>query len=299
MRTRTSTFAVAFLFGTALATAGAAQNQAPAAESANPASSQAQTSPATAATNASNRPVTEAPPQLVPQTRQGFWGKMNPFARKKYVRGQLQPIRDRVNELDDLTARNGNAISDLDRRSRAGIEDAQSRANQAQQTASTAEQKAQQAAGQADQLNQQVSTVSTNMQNADQYQVAQTAELRFRPGTAKLSPQAQQELDSFLQGLDQQKGYLVEVQAYAGGRGERAVENSHRLADSVVRYLVLDRHLPIYRIYTVGLGNERVPASTSNAGSRRERAMLARGGTVEVRILRNALAMNNAPPVPH
>ena len=294
---RISTFALAIFFGTALATVGVAQNPTPdqttPAESANPASSQAQTSPAT--TNA-NTPVTEAPPALIPETRQGFWGKMNPFARKKYVRGQLQPIRDRVNELDELTARNGNSITDLDRRSRAGIEDAQGRANQARQQAGTAEQKAQQAAGQADQLNQQVATVNTNMQNADQYQVAQTAELRFRPGSAKLSPQAQQELDSFLQGLDQQKGYLVEVQAYSGGRGERAVENSHRLADSVVRYLVLDRHLPIYRIYTVGLGNQRVAAST---GTRRQQAMLARGGAVEVRILRNALAMNNAPPVPH
>src|ERR1700736_3512986 len=41
---------------------------------------------------------------LQPQAREGFWGRVNPFARKKYVQRQTAPIRDRVNELDELTA---------------------------------------------------------------------------------------------------------------------------------------------------------------------------------------------------
>ena len=43
---------------------------------------------------------------LQPETHEGFWGRMNPFARKKYVARQTQPIRDRINELDELTAAN-------------------------------------------------------------------------------------------------------------------------------------------------------------------------------------------------
>ncbi len=43
---------------------------------------------------------------LQPDTHEGFWGKLNPFARKKYVQRQTQPIRDRVNELDELTSAN-------------------------------------------------------------------------------------------------------------------------------------------------------------------------------------------------
>src|SRR3984957_19805006 len=41
---------------------------------------------------------------LQPEAREGFWGRVNPFARKKYVARQTEPIRDRVNELDELTA---------------------------------------------------------------------------------------------------------------------------------------------------------------------------------------------------
>ena len=33
---------------------------------------------------------------LQPDYNQGFWGKLNPFARKKYVQRQLSPIRNRV-----------------------------------------------------------------------------------------------------------------------------------------------------------------------------------------------------------
>ena len=43
---------------------------------------------------------------LAPPSREGFWGRVNPFARKNYVKRQTEPIRDRVNELDELTAAN-------------------------------------------------------------------------------------------------------------------------------------------------------------------------------------------------
>src|SRR5207249_9733004 len=49
---------------------------------------------------------------------EGFWGKVNPFARKKYVQRQTAPIRDRVNELDELTSQNTKLIKDVDSRDR-------------------------------------------------------------------------------------------------------------------------------------------------------------------------------------
>ncbi len=61
---------------------------------------------------------------LQPDYREGFWGKMNPFARKKYVQRQMSPIRNRVNELDDLTAANSKSIKDVDARAQEGIRQA-------------------------------------------------------------------------------------------------------------------------------------------------------------------------------
>src|SRR5262249_41277539 len=61
-------------------------------------------------------PGASGKPALQPDTHEGFWGKLNPFARKKYVQRQTAPIRDRVNELDELTAANSKMIKDVDSR---------------------------------------------------------------------------------------------------------------------------------------------------------------------------------------
>src|SRR5687767_7385640 len=58
---------------------------------------------------------------LEPQTREGFWGKLNPFARKKYVQRQLEPVRGRIGELDQLTSENARQIKDVDARAQEGI----------------------------------------------------------------------------------------------------------------------------------------------------------------------------------
>src|ERR1019366_7948896 len=68
---------------------------------------------------------------LQPETREGFWGRMNPFARKKYIARQTQPIRDRINELDELTASNTRAIKDTDARAQQGIQLASAKASEA------------------------------------------------------------------------------------------------------------------------------------------------------------------------
>ena len=54
------------------------------------------------------------------ERHEGFWGHMNPFARKKYVNRQLDPIRGRVNELDELTGKNAKMIADVDARATEG-----------------------------------------------------------------------------------------------------------------------------------------------------------------------------------
>lgn len=271
-------------------TAGqAAQTTSQAASQANP--NQAQT-PASAQP-ASETGATAARAPLTPPVKQGFWGRLNPFARKKYVEGQLSPIRDRTNELDGLTADNAKAISDLSARNKAGIADAEDRAQKASSAADAAQQQVQQTSDQANQLNTQVSGVNTKVQGIDQYQVAQSAELHFKPGPAKLNPTAEQQLDGFLNGLNGQQGYVVEVTAYSSRRGAAGVAMSQQLADTVVRYMVLQHNIPLYRIYTVGMGNA-VPATAQMSDSTTTTRSTS-GGTVQIKILKNSLAGQTSP----
>src|SRR5881628_3527384 len=85
-----------------------------------PAASQpAQSAPAAPAEQNATQtagPGASGKPALQPDTHEGFWGHLNPFARKKYVQRQTAPIRDRVNELDELTSANSKMIKDTDSR---------------------------------------------------------------------------------------------------------------------------------------------------------------------------------------
>jgi outer membrane protein OmpA-like peptidoglycan-associated protein len=222
---------------------------------------------------------------LQPDTREGFWGRVNPFARKKYVARQTEPIRDRINELDELTASNTRAIKDTDARAQQGIQLASAKANEADQHAVDAGNKAQAAQQTAQQANTRLTTVEQVVTNIDQYQATTQTEILFKPGQTVLSQNAKNALDEMATPLKDQRGYVVEVQGFSSGHGQVAIANSQKMAESVVRYLALNHDIPIYRIYLVGMGNAPAP-TTAAAGEKPKRIT---GGRVEISLLKNNL----------
>ncbi len=219
---------------------------------------------------------------LAVDSKEGFWGKVNPFARKKYVRRQVQPVADRVNELDELTAGNSKMIKDVDGRAQEGIRLASSKANEADQHAIDAGNRANAAQLTAQQANTRLGTVEQTVGNIDQYHPITQTEIRFRPGQAALSKNAKTALDEMATSLKSQRGYVVEVQGFSSGHGQTAIANSQKMADAVVRYLVLNHEIPVYRIFVVGMGN----APTTDAQGKTIRM---NGGRVEVSLLKNNL----------
>ncbi|MFB3814344.1 MAG: OmpA family protein [Terriglobales bacterium] len=226
---------------------------------------------------------------LQAERKEGFWGKLNPFARKKYVQRQMQPIRDRVNELDELTTANAKSIRDVDARATEGIRLAAARAEQADQRAAQAGTTAQQAQQTAQQASTRLQTVSAVVGSIDQFQPVTQAEIRLRPGQIVLSKRAKEALDQMAGQAKGQNGYIFEVQGFSPGRGQAAIENSNRMAQSVVRYLVLNHDIPVYRIYLLGMGNAPVQASAESGAPRRT----SRGGRVEVSLLKNGVDQLN------
>src|SRR6266851_2826638 len=196
----------------------------------------ASTTPDNSSQTSSTNATGKAPLQY--ETRQGFWGKVNPFARKKYVQRQITPIQNRVNELDELTAANTKMIKDVDSRAQQGIQMASNKANEADQHAVDAGNKA--------------TTVEGVVSNIDQYKATNQTEIRFRPGQAVLSQNAKTALDQMAEPLKGQHGYIVEVQGFSSGKGQAAIATSRKMADAVVRYMVENHEIPVYRIYVLG-----------------------------------------------
>jgi outer membrane protein OmpA-like peptidoglycan-associated protein len=258
-----------------------------------PSSTQDQSNAPAAQTSQSSDNMTGTGKQpLQAPAREGFWGRVNPFARKSYVKRQTDPIRDRVNELDDLTAANSKAIRDTDARAQAGIKLASDKANEADQHAIDAGNKATMAQQSAQQATTRIQTVETVVGNIDQYKASNQTEIRFRPGQTVLSKNAKDALDEMANGVKGQRGYIIEVQGFSSGKGQTAITNSQKMAESVVRYMVLNSEIPVYRIYLVGMGNAPVASADDNGKTKH-----LSGGRVEISLLKNDLEQlsSNSP----
>lgn len=249
----------------------------------------------TQSTNSGDSATGKAPLQY--ESRQGFWGKVNPFARKKFVQRQTQPIRDRVNELDELTSANSKMIKDVDARSQQGIQMASTKANEADQHAVDAGNKATQAQTTATQANTRLTTVETVVSNIDQYKSTNQTEIRFRAGQTVLSEAAKQAIDQMAEPVKSQRGYIIEVQGFSSGKGQTAISTSRKMADAVVRYLVENHEIPVYRIYVLGMGNAPAQQTTAENGEKPKRMS---GGRVEISLLKNDLEQlaGGATPAP-
>ncbi|MGA8501987.1 MAG: OmpA family protein [Candidatus Sulfotelmatobacter sp.] len=253
----TNRILITLLLSMGLALSAMAQ-QTTSSSSAQPATSASQAAPASQPLAVYHSEPLQSPP------RQDFWDGdepsltwlvLHPFASKAYVRRHVQPIQDRVNELDEITAESSRMIKEVDARAQHGIQLASEKASLADEHAQDASNKAQMAHQTITSLNTRVASDETVVGNLDQYKSGAQTEIRFRPGQTVLSKQAKDALDELAAQLKGQHGYIIEVQGFSAGRGQAAILNSKKMADSVERYLVLNQEVPAYRIYVIGMGN--------------------------------------------
>lgn len=251
--------------------------------SAQSADAQQSSSQASAASSGSDLAPLEAPKKT------NFWDGddpnlanlvTHPFANKKYVQRLVRPIKDRLNELDQLTSANSGAIKDVDARAQHGLQLASERTNLADDHATDAGNKAQSAQLAANTASTRVSTVEQEVGSLDQYKASALTEIRFAPGQTLLSKNAKDALDNMATPLKDQHSYVIEVRGFSSGHGQAAIAASQKMADSVVRYLVLTHGIPVYRIYVLGMGD--APVTAENGTSKR-----INGGRVEVSLLKN------------
>src|ERR1700733_2647442 len=239
----------AILLGGAMGLSAFAQTSTPAAQTTDSTAATSTSGTSTSGTtNADGTYATGKP--LTDQSKEGFWGHMNPFARKKWVNRQTAPIKDQVNELDQLQAKNANDIKDVDGRSQAGIKNAMNSANTADQHAQDAANRANSAQTLASNASTRTDALGHTVGNLDQYQTVSATAVPFAAGRTTLGPTGKSDLDSLAATLSGEKGYIIEVEGYS----RSGVQTSQAMADAVVRYLVTEHQVPVYRIYRTGLG---------------------------------------------
>jgi len=252
------------------------------------------TQPGTTAgqTAPASQDVDTSRPKLEPPTPAGFWDGddpnlanlvAHPFASKKYVKRQIQPIQDRLNELDELANSHAQIIKAGDARSNHDLELVSIKVKDADQHAIDAGSKAETAKMAATQTTTRVATAEQLVGNVDEYKSRSQTEILFRPGQSVLSKEAKDTLDEMAAPLKDQHNYFLEVHGFAPGHGQAAIGTSRMMADSVVRYMVLEHKIPVYRIHVLALGDGSV-ATKDRAKTKR----IAQG-RVEINLLTNDL----------
>jgi outer membrane protein OmpA-like peptidoglycan-associated protein len=272
------------LLASALVVPSVAQQSQPSTSTAAPSAQQTTTTTAGSPTTTTSASATN-----VPEDKEGFWGHMNPFARKKWVKKRLDPINDRLTELDQVNAKNAADIKDVDARAQAGIQKAQSTAEAANQAATAAGNQAQNASNTAQTATGHVDQLNTTVGGLDQYKQISDADIPFRSGSATLSEDARGQLDQLAESLAGRKGYIIELEARSPGAGAAGIQSSQRLAEAVQRYLVTEHQIPVYRMHYVALGNTP-PTETDENG----KPVRVRKSTVHVRLMENSLAAQDS-----
>jgi len=256
-----------------------------------------QSAPAAAQQQPTSTPPATAS-QPVQEEKEGFWGRVNPMARKKWVKKRLDPINDRLTELDQVNAKNAQDIKDVDSRAQAGIKRAQDSADAANQVATAAGSQAKQANDTAVAATGHVDSLNTTVNGLDTYKPISDVEVPFRGGSPMLSKDAKAKLDDMAKSLEGHQGYIIEIEARSPATGSAGIASSEREAEAVKRYLVTEHDVPVYRMHAVALGNAQITDTemASNAAAdqnapqpavhHRERVP----STVHIKLMENSLA---------
>jgi outer membrane protein OmpA-like peptidoglycan-associated protein len=150
-------------------------------------------------------------------------------------------------------------------------------ANTADQHAQDASNRANSAQTLAGNASNRTDALGHTVGSLDQYQTVSQTAVPFAAGRTALGPKAKGALDAFASSLAGEKGYIIEVQGYS----RSGVQTSQAMADSVVRYLVTEHQVPVFRIYKSGLGKDTAQPTDG------EQAVV---NGVRVTLLHNSLA---------
>ena len=206
-------------------------------------------------------------------------------ASKNYVRQETTPLINKTNELDDLTAKNTNAIKDVDARAQAGIQQVTAKAAEVDQKAQAAADQAGQAQTQADNAVHRVDSLQNTVANLDNYRVVTETAVQFGFDKDNLTKASKEALDQLATNVPNAKGYIIAVEGGTDSVGDSEYNYglSQRRADSVVQYLASQHNIPAHKIYLIGLGKDKPVESNKTRDGR------AKNRRVDVRLMTNSV----------
>lgn len=210
---------------------------------------------------------------------------------KKEVTRQTTPVMNKIDELDEQTARTTHGIRDLDERAQKGIAGVEAKASAADEKATAAGQQADQAQQLATTVNTGVQNLTERVVNFDNYHPVSETSVLFGFDKATLTKKDKAELDQLGTQIPNVKGYIVQIEGRTDSVGSKDYNYglSKRRADAVTQYLASKYGVPAHKIYIIGLGKD-APVGEDHKTSRGRKE----NRRVDVRLMTNNAGEANA-----
>jgi outer membrane protein OmpA-like peptidoglycan-associated protein len=214
-------------------------------------------------------------------------------ATKGYVRQNVTPVQDKLNQVSDQVNKQGGDIQktqqDIAKNTQA-ISATDEKLSATDRRANDAMTRANQANDQAQKDDQEIAQLRGVIANLDDYKVGKQATVLFKFNSAVLSNEDKQQLDQLAADTGSLKKYFIAVEGYTDtiGPANYNMELSRRRADAVVVYLSAEKKVPFYQIRTIGLGENNQVDEGKTAEAR------AKNRRVEVKIFSADAALASA-----
>jgi OmpA-OmpF porin, OOP family len=204
-------------------------------------------------------------------------------ATKGYVRQNVTPVQDKLNQVADQVTKQGGDIQktqqDVQKNTQA-ISATDEKLSATDRRANDAQTSANKANDQAQKDDQEISQLRGVIANLDDYKVANQTTVLFKFNSAELSKEDKDQLDQIASNTSSLKKYFIAVEGYTDTIGDANynLQLSRRRADAVVVYLSAEKKVPFYEIRTIGLGENNLVDEGKTAAAR------AKNRRVEVKI---------------
>jgi outer membrane protein OmpA-like peptidoglycan-associated protein len=211
-------------------------------------------------------------------------------ASKKYVRTEVNTSANEISARMDEKDRNlqsgidanGNQITELSGVARehaqqigaldSGLKSTDNKATQAMNVGQGAQNAANQAAG-------HVNRLDMDFQNRNHYNSVQEQSIPFAFGTAKVGKESFAILDEVAQSSKDNPNVILVLEGRTDSTGDPAynIQLGEKRLDAVVRYLVVEKDVPMQQIYKMSFGEARPMASNNTPeGRAQNRAVVVR-----------------------
>lgn len=170
------------------------------------------------------------------------------------LESRVDPVEKQANSTQALAEDNRMRIDGAEGRLDQGETNARRLSGQVDElstVANAALSSAKNAQSTADQAASDAGTANDRINALDDYEVFSTMKVHFKPGSARLSARAREEIDEIANNIRANlKGWIVAVEGFADSKGRTAKNRSlsERRADAVINYLVTKHGFPPRRV---------------------------------------------------